>query len=576
MAILGPGFMHAFPMGKYPETDMNARAAKGGGPMRALFRLLSCVLCASLLVVPLSLAGCGRGEADDAPSVETAAQTARPSGSTDTGGFGGDVREEVLVPGPEDKVTAWAGDIAMPFVNPYGERDKYADVAFEADGDVQLSWIGADNRMTTQTFHGGVWTMTVDEVGETADFLRRMKTHAFAKGMTNLLQPENRLWAMRGTDGDGARWWGQAEYTAGSCRVTVVRERRLEAGNPLVIRTADFEAARAGFLVEHPGDRFLTLKVEFSQGSVSLDGERRNGYDAYTRDIRFQADVADVQGNAFLFDGLPQDPGYQSWDVSWEDENRPETITLTLYEVAPLPGVTVRETLGAIRVRNAAFGHVTVAPYLGDATYLDHPEYDESSLPGDVTPEGDAIFWLPPGYWDVLVQPAQEALGTCRTCLVPVQAGRETIVTLPGSLQAAYAPRGLEPGDERGMEIVRAEDRGAEAELLFTLADPDTRDILPDLANTASLWSVSAFSLELDDDREILSKAKAYAMGIKDAFEFKAGPAGYSVGGLPEISGSANGIKATLGTGGITLGQDLLGFANGYADGVAYYFSKAK
>ena len=456
--------------------------------MRTLRRLLSCLLILSLLLALIPFAGCGRGEPDTPETEGPSADAESPSGEGPAGdGFGGDAREEVLVPGPEDKVTSWEGDIGMPFINPYGERDRYADVAYEADGDVRFDWIDDTSRMTGQTFHGSIWTMTVDEVGETTDFLRRMKTHAFAKGMTNLLQPEDRLWSMQGTDGDGVRWWGQATYTAGSCQVTVVRERRLEAGHPLVIQTADFEAARVGFLLEHPGNRFLTLKVEFSQGSVSLDGERRSGYDAYTRDVRFQADVADVQGSAFLFDGLPQDPGYQAWDLSWEDENQPETITLTLYEVAPLSGVTVRETLGAIRVRNGTFGQVSVAPYLGDETYLDHPEYDESSLSGDVTPEGDAIFWLPPGYWDVLVQPAQEWLGTCRTCLVPVQAGRETIVTLPGSLQAAYAPRSLEPGDARGMEIVKAEARGAEAEIRFTLADPDTREVLPDLSNTTVL-----------------------------------------------------------------------------------------
>lgn len=93
---------------------------------------------------------------------------------------------------------------------------------------------------------------------------------------------------------------------------------------------------------------------------------------------------------------------------------------------------------------------------------------------------------------------------------------------------------------------------------------------------TSSIWTVSAFSLELDDYGDILKKAKAAALGVQKAFGFNQGPAGYGVGGLPEISGSSHGIKASLGSGGITLSQDVLGFGNGYAAGVDYYFSKAK
>jgi hypothetical protein len=35
-------------------------------------------------------------------------------------------------------------------------------------------------------------------------------------------------------------------------------------------------------------------------------------------------------------------------------------------------------------------------------------------------------------------------------------------------------------------------------------------------------------------------------------------------------------VKASLGSGGITLSQDILEFGNGYAAGVAYCFSKAR
>lgn len=90
----------------------------------------------------------------------------------------------------------------------------------------------------------------------------------------------------------------------------------------------------------------------------------------------------------------------------------------------------------------------------------------------------------------------------------------------------------------------------------------------------ASIWSVSAFSLQLSDYAAIKEAAQAFALGLADNFEVSNGPLSMGVGGTPELSQSLGPIKGSLDSGGGSLSEDILGFKNGYESGVNYYFSK--
>jgi hypothetical protein len=93
----------------------------------------------------------------------------------------------------------------------------------------------------------------------------------------------------------------------------------------------------------------------------------------------------------------------------------------------------------------------------------------------------------------------------------------------------------------------------------------------------ASLWSVSAFSLELEDFDEICEKAEKFALSIAKRFSVKdnSDTLGIGIGGTPsaEISFDRY-IKFSLDFSGFKKSQNMLGFGNGYKDAVKFYFSQ--
>ena len=93
-----------------------------------------------------------------------------------------------------------------------------------------------------------------------------------------------------------------------------------------------------------------------------------------------------------------------------------------------------------------------------------------------------------------------------------------------------------------------------------------------------SLWSVSGYSLQLEDYDEICKKSYAFASGFSKKFsvnEEMTGPVGWDIGGSPdvELAKFDRFIKFSLDFGGIKASNNMLGFKNGYKDAVEFYFS---
>jgi len=87
-----------------------------------------------------------------------------------------------------------------------------------------------------------------------------------------------------------------------------------------------------------------------------------------------------------------------------------------------------------------------------------------------------------------------------------------------------------------------------------------------------SIWSVAAFSLEESDYDVILKKAKAFALDISKRFSTSIG----GVGGTPGASQSVGPIKFSAGTSGASVSQNVLGFTEGFVEGINFYFDIAK
>jgi hypothetical protein len=136
--------------------------------------------------------------------------------------------------------------------------------------------------------------------------------------------------------------------------------------------------------------------------------------------------------------------------------------------------------------------------------------------------------------------------------------------------------------DPKTYRVVSRLDNGSAGALVETLLDDIHMQAGTYLVGAlvgidASIWSVSAFSLELEDFDEICEKAEKFAMNLAKRFSMKddSDIFGIEVGGTPSTEYSFDRyVKFSLDFSGFKKGHNLLGFGNGYKDAVEFYFSQ--
>jgi len=136
--------------------------------------------------------------------------------------------------------------------------------------------------------------------------------------------------------------------------------------------------------------------------------------------------------------------------------------------------------------------------------------------------------------------------------------------------------------DPKTYRVVSRLDNGTAGALVETLLDDIHMQAGTYLVGAlvgidASIWSVSAFSLELEDFDEICEKAEKFAMNLGKRFSMKDDTEilGLDVGGTPSAEYSFDRyVKFSLDFSGFKKSHNLLGFGNGYKDAVEFYFSQ--
>lgn len=381
-------------------------------------------------------------------------------------------------------VTHWEGDVEMPYFNPLGEKDKYTQVQFEKNLNTKWEWVDKDNRLKSSQICGDTWKLKASGYTSQEDFLFLMDSYCVYKGMDfyGRVAEDERMFSIN--DANNVTWWALVKVGKKEASFTIIREFRLIAGVPVTLNTSDLSRKYFWFNTYRVENSYMNLSIELDGGNISLLARQNSQYDSYSRNGSYNKILDTREGNIFILNDIPQDSGAWNWKLTWNEKSGPETVTLTLNSHAGLSDVTQNDQLGAIRVKNANYGQVTVQPYLDNVNTLSHPEYDKQSLRGDTTPDGDVIFWLPAGYWDVIVTTKTNNTDYLRSGMIPVTSGRETIVTLPAAMQTAYTDPGKSPETDKGMEILYSEDKGNTAEVVFTLSDKETSHIEPIVSNT--------------------------------------------------------------------------------------------
>ncbi|MCK5163659.1 MAG: VWA domain-containing protein, partial [Desulfobacula sp.] len=234
-------------------------------------------------------------------------------------------------------------------------------------------------------------------------------------------------------------------------------------------RTMDrFDIDGSGFILDDQ-DNHLELDIGADMNVVTGKLTRNIHFSAY-RDTR-ESTVWEIQD-------MPQFPGTYRWSFSLRAGDNPPPFNLSIKKGRVLPQLKNGDALGGLLVKNVPYGAATAIPEYDDETI--YPGFSQASQVGDVTPSGEALFWLPPGMWSIHVNPVFEAedVSLLKSHFIPVQPGKMTFVEWPKSLNDAFAR-----GQSGKMKILSAKADQKKAVLNIAMLGTDRTRVVPDIKN---------------------------------------------------------------------------------------------
>lgn len=223
--------------------------------------------------------------------------------------------------------------------------------------------------------------------------------------------------------------------------VAIYLERHLSLEKPVSMTIG--EEGRKGFNVwwDHDGTYYQSMIVEFEKGLISASGKTISQFNDYQRSVKYKRNYRIEHGTKQVIFDIPQYAGPYKWRIRSRSKT-PQSVTIRLIKGPALPELEDGPGLGAIRVRNLPTASVRVNEEW-DAN-VNHPDFKKSSIRADRTPQGDAIFWVPSGYWQVNGAPSKKDGPSSATAhMIPVHEGRITDLDWPRSLSGIFSPRGI-------------------------------------------------------------------------------------------------------------------------------------
>lgn len=423
-------------------------------------KILSVLLAAILILGCFS--GCQRNSEKKEPEVKTTKNVKGPK----TGPVG-----------------TW--DIPVPEINPLGTQSLYTNTSYSASGGCDIKYL-ENFTENMKSVSGEEWTLEVaDPSGIPLEFLREYVQKIGANTFSSIFGDKLTFTYRKDDD---SLWWGDALQTEQGYTLSVVKETHVPAGKEVKFTTANVKAAEEephiSFITQTDGKHFQSASITVPNGSliVRIEGQYKTGI--LERSVSYEHELSSKKTNTFILDDLPQVSDALTWKFIWEQDNAPAEFTFKLDELGEIPQVKQGDEPGALKVCGVPFGSASVEPQNG-LTYTYGENY---SSEGDITPEGDTLFWLPAGLWNLLIPSEGTGLVGTKTRLVPVNAGEMTVVTIPDSLGSAFSALNRVYADPEnltgGIELTETKDEGSTATVSMLVNDPKDRDVFPSKDNT--------------------------------------------------------------------------------------------
>ncbi|NLC45274.1 MAG: VWA domain-containing protein, partial [Clostridiales bacterium] len=364
-----------------------------------------------------------------------------------------------------------------PLFDPLGSEDQYNDVTYDY-GKGEFSYINESFRLTKHNAGGEHWVMEMTD--EAADAMLHIEKYILDLGGKILSAPAEEI--VFTIEEGGFAWWGKITQSETNFSIDLYKEQCLKVGETITIDATGLADQPTFFTTRHSGNRLQSMTVSITGAE---DGDEvilyaQGGYNSggYNRDVSYINSIVagSNQSGVFTLDDIPQEPGDTSW--SFLVYNEAITVSFTLNEVADLNPVEYGENMGALLVKGVPYGSVSV-PIVSANNHttllVSHPDLveDGEEIYGDQTPEGDTLFWLPTGYWNLNI--FSDILNTTSHArLIPVSEGELTVVDMASNINSIFSQTAdIKVGtDEHGMTFLDTpNEQGDQVSLSFLLFD---------------------------------------------------------------------------------------------------------
>ncbi|WP_274361676.1 vWA domain-containing protein [Paenibacillus thermotolerans] len=405
-------------------------------------------------------------------------------GQDSAGRLSGNTAQTDELPKPQRKaypIGEWS--IAIPYINPFGSQTTYKSVDYQFNVSTNFTYVNKDNIETARTTGGEAWQLHVDWQEETVHPYDDLALYmSELGGETYLAGQDERVVHVK--DQEGNDWWGYTARNGKGYILTVYKEFRLQHGKTVTFKTSDFKERSIYFMTNNEGHKYQSIQATLAEGEVQLVGQNAFTQGHYKRYINYTRTMYAYKSKNYALNDIPMDTTVPIlWRITWNTRSDPKEITFSLDEGDPIAPVRDGERLGALKVKGGTLGRIKVE--MDPNVRLDHPELN---LKADMTPEGDTLFWLPSGYWNVKFMPedGKSEASDLTTRLVPVSAGEMTELEIKPLVNSSYIKRavGDSGGSETQLELLNAAEQGEQAKLSFMLLDSRNPKFTPTISNT--------------------------------------------------------------------------------------------
>ncbi len=362
-------------------------------------------------------------------------------------------------------------EVAIPYLNPFGSQSNYQSVKLLPNQYQELRYIDTDNRETSRMTSGTAWQMQVEWTDKTVDPFDDLNLYVAELGGEFYRGPDEDKWVIHAADSAGDQWWGVASKNGGGYLLTVYQELKLQQGKTVTFKAEDFKNQEIYFMTTNEGHKYQSIKATLTDGEMQVTGRGVSEQGQYRRDILYTKWMYAYKTKDYMLNDIPQDSSVPIlWKVTWRSGSEPGEISFTLDEGEDISPFRDGERLGALRVRGNMLGSIQVA--MSPGVTMSHPELN---LQGDKTPEGDMLFWLPAGYWNVKATQRGGQTGAIdlNTRMIPVSSGEMTELEIKPLLANSYNNDGLgdATGDESLLKMETIAEQGEQAKIDFMLLD---------------------------------------------------------------------------------------------------------